>query len=51
LKTNLPQGTLKLAFGQWYSFAIVLDGSNLRGTIHVESSYGYNSAGTDNKVI
>ena len=43
-------GTYKLAVGNWAFFAFVLDGLTNQGTLHLDSSYGFNDGSTDFKV-
>jgi hypothetical protein len=40
-----------MVVGQWYFFAIVLDGSLKRGLIQIDYAYGYNNGTTDFKVF
>ena len=50
-KICLFVGSYKMVVGQWYFFAIVLDGISKQGLIQIDYAYGYNNGTTDFKVF
>ena len=50
MNQTLYSGTYPMQTGNWYFFAIVLDGILNKGSLQIDYSYGYNNGTTDFKV-